>query len=202
MKMYWLKTDIDGSGRRWYLVRRMEPHEGYDYDESGPSIEFIGQEYSDFENNYLENERQDLVAPASPPNGCDADTLKSIAVNELWLGMVECRSCGYTWAAASPWNVSEYECPKCKIMSANRILSKGEEVAERIITAMVDVGGLTASGAIQGLEYDLNMALGAVLPSVVRDDALRYLRDLMPVCDKCGGHGGDCDAGDDGKTMS
>ena len=201
MKIYWIKTDIDGSGRRWHLVRQLPIEESWD-EESGHMIEFIGQDYKDFENNHLQNYRQDLVMPFDSPKGCDAETMRSIAVNEMWFGMVECRSCGHTWAAASPWNVEGYECPKCRIMSASRVLSKGDEIVERIITALVDIGGLSASGVVQWLETELNMALGAVLASGIRDDALRSLRDLMPICDKCGGRGGDCDAGLDGKTVS
>ncbi len=200
-KTYWLRVDI-GYGKRWHLVRDMEPHEGDCCEEFGPMIEFLGCEFSDYKNNYLDCPRQDLALPFEPPNGCDADTMRSIAINEMWVGLVECRSCGYTWASASAWNVSEYECPKCKIKSASRVLSKGDEIVERIVTALVDVAGLKASSVIPWLESELNMTLGAALPLGIRNDALRALRDLMPICDKCGGRGGDCDAGPDGQTVS
>lgn len=213
MEIYWLKTDIDGSGKRWHLVRRIEPgtDDRFNIDEEeelGPMIEFVGEDFVDYEPNYEDCQREDLSPPgvvralAGATADSISDTLYAIANGEQWCGMVECRSCGHTWAQISPWNKAAYLCPKCKIMSASRALVPGDEMIERIVTALVDVCGLTASSVVQWLESELNMALGSALPSGIRDDALRACRDLMPICDKCGGHGGDCDAGPDGKTVS
>lgn len=68
---YWLFTDIDGKGERWFLVRKIMPgtDNRFDPDEEealGPMIEFVGEDFVDYEPNYEKCKKQEIKKPDDP----------------------------------------------------------------------------------------------------------------------------------------
>jgi len=163
--IYWLKADIDSKGERWHLIQQ-----------TGTILEFLGEEFMDFEDNYKDCLRSRVVPPES--DDFVQDVLRSVTNYKQWLGNVHCSKCNHKWVAVTAWGVEEFECPQCHEMTGRKILSRGKEMVERIITALVDVGGLTANQAIDWLKKSLEIDLGATLSREVRDDALRALREI------------------------
>lgn len=189
---FWIKTDIDGTGEKYRLAHKR-----------GKDMYFVAEDFEDLAANYIDCKSVAIDPPGKDRQiGAWKETIKRIVDGELWAGHIECRSCGHMWVGAAPWSAKEFECPKCKIISAHKHQAKGEEMVDRIMTALVKVAGLNANAALGYLEGELNMELGAALPSGVRDSALVAIHDMRPICEACNGHGGDCDAGDDGRSVS
>jgi len=78
-----------------------------------------------------------------------AMTIRQIVDGELWAGHVSCHNCGHRWVACAPWGTATFECPVCRKMDGKKALSRAEEATIRMITALVDVLGLSSKQSLE-----------------------------------------------------
>jgi len=91
------------------------------------------------------------------------EPIRGIVDGELWAGHVWCRNCGHEWVACASWKTTTFECPKCGKMGGRKMLNRGEEAANRIITGLVDVLGLTAKESLRVMEEHILPLLGGTV---------------------------------------
>jgi len=106
------------------------------------------------------------------------ETIKRIVDGEIWAGHVLCHSCGHHWVAAAPWHTKDFECPKCNIMSGHPALNPGKEMVDRIVTALVDVGGIAAEDALRLLNDFVTQRLSRYLVYGVADEAIEAIDEI------------------------
>lgn len=154
---YWLETDIDGNGIRWWLVALI-PAGTDDYETPYDQFAFIDPEGYGFRaatEHYQSCRRIPLDAP-----GIVQDSLiqtvndllnerDAIANKERWCEPVHCPHCGHAWTATQPWHQEgqphgyscendQIECPSCRKKDAGRTFSREERAVSSIFCALVD----------------------------------------------------------------
>jgi hypothetical protein len=196
--MQFIKVDIDGTGKKWRLAVIRE---------QGTMYYFPEEDLEDLVENYDDCEKKPVPRPDAMSVAADelAEAIGHIVDGELWAGRVECINCEYSWVACAPWNVEKFECPECGQMDGEKTESPSQAMVRLIVTTLVDYCGVPAVLALNWVEsslYDDKYGLESLLNPAITLDARQAVHDMRPKCPACNGDGGDCDAGDDGQTVS